>query len=90
MHFPDVILGVYTEDELRDSQPPINVTPKEQSAERLDDTRPVLTEKQADAAIKKLKAGQVSLEQITGHYIVPDELLNYIKAQTEVIEHDPV
>ena len=43
LHFPDVILGVYTDDELQDSQGIVDVTPKEQAAERLEDTRPVLT-----------------------------------------------
>ena len=34
LHFPDVILGVYTDDELQDSQGIVDVTPKDQPAER--------------------------------------------------------
>ena len=90
LHFPDVILGVYTDDELRDSQGIVDVTPKEQPVERLEDTRPALTEKQAEAAIKKIKAGQLALQQVTDYYVVSEDLLNYIKAQTEVLEHDSV
>jgi len=90
LHFPDVILGVYTDDELQDNQGIVDVTPKDQAVERLEDTRPTLTEKQAEAAIKKIKAGQLVLQQVTDYYAVSDELLNYIKAQTEVLEHDSV
>ena len=90
LHFPDVILGVYTEDELQDCAPVVDVTPQEKPAERLEDTRPTLTEKQAEAAIKKIKAGQLVLQQVLDYYVVSEELLNYIKAQTEVLEHDPI
>lgn len=90
LHFPDVILGVYTDDELRDSQPPINVTPKEQSAERLDDTRPPLTDKQIESAIKKIKSGQGDLAALKIHYSITAEQESYVVAQTEVIEHESV
>ena len=90
LHFPDVILGVYTEDELQDYAPVVDVTPQEKPAERLEDTRPTLTEKQAEAAIKKIKAGQLVLQQVLDYYVVSEELLNYIKAQIEVLEHDPI
>lgn len=89
LHFPDVILGVYTEDELLDTDGTMGLPPKDINETPVD-TRPVLTEKQAEAAIKKLNAKQVELHQITEHYNVSDELLNYIKAKTEVLEHDPV
>lgn len=90
LHFPDVILGVYTEDELLDHAPMMDVTPQEKPAERLEDTRPTLTEKQAEAAIKKIKAGQLVLQQVLDYYVVSEELLNYIKAQTEALEHDSI
>ncbi len=90
LHFPDVILGVYTEDELQDYAPVVDVTPQEKPAERLEDTRPTLTEKQAEAAIKKIKAGQLVLQQVLDYYVVSEELLNHIKTQTEVLEHDPI
>lgn len=54
------------------------------------DNRPVLTDKQAEAAIKKINNKQVELQQIIDYYIISDEQLNYIKAKTEVLEHDPV
>lgn len=90
LHFPDVILGVYTEDELQDHAPVVDVTPQDKPVERLEDTRPTLTEKQAEAAIKKIKVGQLVLQQVLDYYVVSEELLNYIKAQTEVLEHDPI
>lgn len=90
LHFPDVILGVYTEDELQDHAPVVDVTPQEKPAERLGDTRPTLTEKQAEAAIRKIKAGQLVLQQVLDYYVVSEELLSYIKAQTEVLEHDSI
>lgn len=94
LHFPDVILGVYTEDELQDhASPVVDVTPSgdaEAPVSRLDDTRPILTEKQANAAIKKINNGEVKLQQITDYYVISEDLLNQIKAQTEVLEHDPV
>lgn len=90
LHFPDVILGVYTDDELLDHAPTVDVTPVQNEVERLEDTRPTLTEKQANAAIKKIKNGEVELQQIIDYYVISDELLSFIKAQTEVLEHDPV
>ena len=89
LHFPDVILGVYTEDELLDSTGSMGLPPKD-VVQTQTDNRPVLTDKQAEAAIKKINNKQVDLQQIIDYYIISDEQLNYIKAQTEVLEHDPV
>ena len=59
LYFPDVILGVYTDDELQDAQPLMDVTPSnefdEQPVQRID-SRPTLTEKQIEQAIKRLQA----------------------------------
>lgn len=91
LHFPDVILGVYTEDELLDSQGTMGLPPRDVTGSNLNaDTRPALTEKQAEAAIKKINAGQVDIQQIIDYYNISEELLGYIKAKTEVLEHDPV
>lgn len=54
------------------------------------DNRPILTDKQAESAIKKINNKQVDLQQIVDYYIISEEQLNYIKAKTEVLEHDPV
>lgn len=86
LHFPDVILGVYTDDELLDSQV-VNVTPATPAFERLEDTRPSLTEKQIQAAIKKIQSNQGTLEALQTHYNITDEQEHYIRAQTEVLEH---
>ena len=90
LHFPDVILGVYTEDELQDSAPMMDVSPINQAVERLEDTRPTLTDKQIESAIKKIKAGQGDLEALKAHYKITDEQEYYVRAQTEVLDHDSV
>lgn len=90
LHFPDVILGVYTDDELLDHAPVVNVTPSEPQFDRIEDTRPALTDKQIESAIKKIKANQGTLEALQAHYNITDEQANYVRAQTEVLEHDPV
>lgn len=90
LHFPDVILGVYTEDELMDHAPVVNVTPSESQVERIEDGRPPLTDAQIDKAIVKIKANQGTLEALQSHYNITDEQEHYIRAQTEVLEHDPV
>ena len=51
LHFPDVILGVYTEDELLDSTGSMGLPPRDVTQTQADN-RPILTDKQAEAAIK--------------------------------------
>ena len=81
-------VGIHDQDEAEriaeSGQPVKDVTPD------TTDNRPILTDKQAEAAIKKINNKQVDLQQIIDYYIVSEEQLNYIKAQTEVLEHDPV
>ena len=81
-------VGIHDQDEAEriaeSGQPVKDVTPDTA------DNRPVLTDKQAEAAIKKINNKQVELQQIIDYYIISDEQLNYIKAKTEVLEHDPV
>lgn len=90
LHFPDVILGVYTDDELLDHAPMVDVVQENTQVERLEDTRPTLTEKQIELAIKKIKTGQGDLEALKAHYKITDEQEHYVRAQTEVLEHDSV
>lgn len=52
------------------------------------DTRPALTEKQIEMAIKKIQSGQGSLESLKAHYQITEEQENYVCAQVEVLEND--
>ena len=95
LYFPDVILGVYTDDELQDAQPLMDVTPsndfEEQPVQRID-SRPTLTEKQIEQAIKKIASGGATIEALNHHYNLTPEQYDYVLSKTtqqnEVIEHD--
>ena len=88
--FPEEIGSEYTVEEMQGKEITVGGEIAQEEVKKLEDTRPVLTEKQANSAIKKINNGEVQLQQIVDYYVISDELLNYIKAQTEVLEHDPV
>jgi hypothetical protein len=52
------------------------------------DNRPELSEKQIEMAIGKIKDGKGNLDALQAHYKLTDEQLNYVRAQTKVIEHE--
>jgi phage recombination protein Bet len=87
-------VGIYDQDEaerIRENNTVKTVRGHDETtSSRLEDTRPALTEKQANSAIKKIKNGEVELQQIIDYYVISDDLLNHIKSQIEVIEHDSV
>lgn len=88
--FPEEIGNEYTLEEMQGKEITVGGEVALEEVKAIEPNRPVLTEKQANAAIKKIKNGEVKLQQIIDYYVIPDELLNFIKAQTEVLEHDPV
>ena len=90
LHFPDVILGVYTEDELQDHAPMVDVPPVEPKFNQIEDSRPKLTDAQIEKAITKIKANQGTLEALQAHYNITEDQANYVRAQTEVLEHDSI
>lgn len=94
LYFPDVILGVYTDDELQDAQPLMDVTPSnefdEQPVQRID-ARPTLNEKQIEKAIQKIANGEGSLDALNHHYNLTPEQYEYVlektTVQNEAIDH---
>ena len=79
LHFPDVIMGVYTPDELADrgNEAPRNVTPKAQNAG-------------ASALLNRVKAKTVTEQVPVIEYYDVDELLNTIEQITEIKQIKPI
>ena len=91
LYFPDVILGVYTTDELMDARVgEVDVTPEYEQdivvSNKNTDTRPVLNEKQIEKAIVKINEG-ASFEALVQNYNLTEEQYEYVKHKTQVIEH---
>lgn len=79
LHCPDVILGVYTPDELetRSNDVPRNVTPKAANAG-------------ASALLNRVKANTVTEQAPVIEYYDVDELLNTIEQITEIKQIKPI
>ncbi|EET82821.1 phage recombination protein Bet [Acinetobacter radioresistens] len=89
--FPEEIGDGYTKEEMEGKIITVGGTEHiQEEAKAIEDIRPTLTEKQIETAIKKIKANQGSLDALKAHYNITPEQENYVRAQTEVLEHDPV
>lgn len=89
--FPEEIGNEYTVEELQGKT--LDVTGTEAFIETaVNDVynRPTLTDDQIEKAIIKIRSGKGDLESLEHHYRLTDEQINYVKAKTEVLEHDSV
>lgn len=89
--FPEELGNEYTVEELQGKT--LDVTGTEaviETAVNDVDNRPTLTDDQIEKAIIKIRSGKGDLESLEHHYRLTDEQINYVKAKTEVLEHDSV
>lgn len=89
--FPEELGNEYTVEEMQGKT--LDVSGTEAVIETVVndvDNRPTLTDDQIEKAIIKIRSGKGDLESLEHHYRLTDEQINYVKAKTEVLEHDPV
>ncbi|MFW1970440.1 phage recombination protein Bet [Acinetobacter bereziniae] len=86
--FPEEIGDEYTKEEMEGKI--ITVGNDVVDENKVTDMRPALTDAQVEKAITKIKAGQGDLEALKAHYKITDEQEHYVRAQTEVLDHDSV
>lgn len=86
--FPEEIGDEYTKEEMEGKI--ITVGNDVVQETKVTDSRPTLTDAQVEKAITKIKAGQGDLEALKAHYKITDEQEHYVRAQTEVLDHDSV
>lgn len=88
--FPEEIGNEYTLEELQGKEITVGGEVAQDEVKAVEDARPALTDAQIDKAIVKIKANQGTLDALQAYYNITEEQANYIRAQTEVLEHDPV
>lgn len=84
LHFPDVILGVYTDDELQDSRGELVNVNQTFDNDVVLDSKPVLTDAQVEKAIVKIQSGKSTLANLDSLYTLTDEQYSHIQHQTSL------